>query len=500
MVIEHALNTERSNQNPLTPPGNHVTCLENIIERQETQIEWLSAITNDIKDTTDQSKNAIDKAVEHARTTLEEITILPTTTATRDSYADALKNGTPAQHAEVLAQSEAQSRQVIIKNDSNNLHDLTEKELVTKANLPIENMDLIADNLPINFTFLSVRKLRGSKVSYEINTQENAKWLQKTENQQLFLQYYNGSATIVQKTYKTVVEFVPITFAEQDGSALWDVETMSGLQQDDLCSIKWIKPKEYQSPKERVAHTIASFASREAANQAMRNGLNIEGRKVCAHKQLPEANRCYGCQSLDQSHFARECKHGHSVCGTCGEHHSTRECVVSDPAKFYCVNCNEKGHAAWSRNCNAFTKARRKLWATNKEARYRYFPIPSDSPTWETIDGEFINPIPGPGLTPEPEPMAPTHGRSKRTTNVTRSACSTLKSTQGSNPPIGTQDAGWKNRHQVRIDDYINGNSQPTNTPGPSRHPRDGRSIPRPTSLGRTNDYSDNEGSEDTIQ
>lgn len=232
----------------------------------------------------------------------------------------------------------------------------------------------------------------------------------------------------------------------------------------------------------------------------MRNKLNIEGRKVCAHKQLPEPNRCYGCQSLDQSHFARECKHGHSVCGTCGEHHSTRECVVSDPAKFYCVNCNEKGHAAWSRNCNAFTKARRKLWATNKEARYRYFPIPGDSPTWETINGEFINPIPRPGPTPEPEPTAPTHGRSKRTTNVTRSTRSTLKSTQGSNPPIGTQDAGWKNRHQVRIDDYINGNSQPTNTPGPSRHPRDGRSIPRPTSLGRTNDYSDNEGSEDAIQ
>ena len=222
-----------------------MTHLENIIERQETQIERLSTITNDIKDTTDQSKNAIDKAVEHTRTALEEITTLPTTTATRGSYADALKNGTPAQHAEVLAQSEAQSHQVIIKNDSNNLHDLTEKELVTKANLPIENMGLIADNLPINFTFLSARKLRGSKVSYEINTQENAKWLRKTENQQLFLQYYDGSATIVQKTYKTVVEFVPITFAEQDGSALWDVETMSGLQQDNLCSIKWIKPKEY---------------------------------------------------------------------------------------------------------------------------------------------------------------------------------------------------------------------------------------------------------------
>ena len=32
------------------------------------------------------------------------------------------------------------------------------------------------------------------------------------------------------------------------------------------------------------------------------------------------------------------------------------------------------------------------MWKSSKEAKYKYFPIPNDPSTWETVDGDIINP------------------------------------------------------------------------------------------------------------
>ena len=121
--------------------------LAELIERQETQCDRLKNILDAINHTkaaVDNSIGNLDSAVDQVHMALQEAAAHPTlgtATATQlSTYANALKNRTPSQHAEILAQSEAPSRQVIIKCDTEDLYDLSEKELVAKANLAIENL------------------------------------------------------------------------------------------------------------------------------------------------------------------------------------------------------------------------------------------------------------------------------------------------------------------------------------------------------------------------
>ncbi|KAF8443286.1 hypothetical protein L210DRAFT_3361936, partial [Boletus edulis BED1] len=211
-----------------------------------------------------------------------------------------------------------------------------------------------------------------------------AQWLRTKPVQSQFLDNFDGSAatSIILKTYKVVAEFVPTSLQNDNPAALREIEKCSGIGAQTIFAVRWIKPAQHRKPNQRVAHAIISFEEREAANTAIRQGLNIEGRKVFAHKQSPDPNRCYGCQSLDQSHFAKDCKH-EQACGTCGKPHSSTECPVEDTNSYFCVNCKVSGHAAWSRTCRSFTEARERLLATNKEAKYKYFPILNDPSSWE---------------------------------------------------------------------------------------------------------------------
>ena len=448
--------------------------MEAIIERQESQAEKLTRISEEIKASIDFFTDALDKATEQACAALKEIAIAPLATPPTSklaTYADALKNGTPAPHAEILAASEAQTRQVTIKCEMTDLYNLSERELVLKANIALENMTSEED-FPTGGRFLSARKQKGMKICLELNAQENAEWLKgKKTNQDAFLQLFGTNASFVPKTYKAVVEFVPITLNADLPSSIRSIEGASNLDNETLKAINWIKPPRFRKPNQRVAHAIVSFASREAANKALRNGLNIEGKKVSAHKQLPEPNRCFDCHSLDQSHLAKDCPN-EATCGTCGAHHTTEACEVTNSSNFYCVNCKSHGHAAWSRDCKAFNEARKKLWASNREANYKYFPTPNDPTTWETINGNLVDPRTTPTSPKDLTPRTPTrvlppptarHSSLSPPRNTQRSQ----RRPQNGNPPLGTRDAGWNNRHQARIDDYYH--DQPAQ---PERPPR----------------------------
>ena len=151
---------------PQTATQDHMSKLAELVERQETQCDRLKNILDAInytKAAVDNSVGNLDSAVDQAHTALQEATAHPalsTATATQlSTYANTLKNGIPSQHAEILAQSEVQSRQVIIKCDTEDLYDLSEKELVTKANLAIENLLNQGSDVPVGAKFLSARKL-----------------------------------------------------------------------------------------------------------------------------------------------------------------------------------------------------------------------------------------------------------------------------------------------------------------------------------------------------
>ncbi|KIK81536.1 hypothetical protein PAXRUDRAFT_67630, partial [Paxillus rubicundulus Ve08.2h10] len=146
---------------------------------------------------------------------------------------------------------------------------------------------------------------------------------------------------------------------------------------------QWIKPPAHQKKDQRVAHTKISCNNIWAANKIIQEGLMIEGKKVYAHKDLPDPTRCYKGQCIGKTHMAKDCPKEKD---TCGKEHPTKDCTVTDPNDFFCVNCKEKGHPACGRNCRTFQEIRDKLHARNKEAKYKYFPDPEDQSTWATTD------------------------------------------------------------------------------------------------------------------
>lgn len=320
--------------------------------------------------------------------------------------------------------------------------------------------------------------MKDQKISYKVNTQVNTTWLREPDSQKAFLNHFDAEAKFILKTYKVVVEFVPISLNNTIPTSLRNIERDSNIQPHGLQKTDRIKPLAYRSPTQKVAHAIAMFTTREGANKAITRGLTIEGRKCLAHKQLPEPMRCFGCHSLDQSHLVCDCPAEHTTCGTCGESHDTSTCAVKEPNNFYCVNCKTKGHTSCSHDCKAFLKAREKLWMTSREARYKLYPIPSDPLTWVMTDGIIVNPeethliyapkVPSSPKRPsysQPSPNNPTTTRHHRPGKKP-----TRNHNHNTNPPIGTEDNGWRSQRtgQAHLDQYLCSQNQ-TDAPPPTR-------------------------------
>lgn len=88
--------------------------------------------------------------------------------------------------------------------------------------------------------------------------------------------------------YKVVVDWVPTMFNMTQIGALEAVKQASGLHAVLICKAQWIKPPHMRNPGQKTALTIFGFSIHEGANQAIRYGLYVEGKKVWARKQLQE--------------------------------------------------------------------------------------------------------------------------------------------------------------------------------------------------------------------
>ncbi|KIK82764.1 hypothetical protein PAXRUDRAFT_14667 [Paxillus rubicundulus Ve08.2h10] len=333
VVLEHAQTPD-----PLVLLGEEIQCLADVTQHHESQAVVLTNTAQELKETLHNSVEHFKKCVEKACNTLQEMSNNHGTTPgnTRMSYVGAVKSNSPTQHRDILAKSKAITRQVLINSGPNqNLHTLTEKELVAKANIALGLLKDNSEDLPEDMTFFSTRKLRNSTTIFEVDRPESAEWLKETDNRQSFLAQFDANAYFIDKSFKTIVEFIPVTLAAANPRAAREIEEKANLTRDSIKEICWIKPEKFRSASHRVAHTIISFTTPEDTNVAIREGLTIEGRKVNTSKQLPDVMQCYNCQSLKQDHVAKNCPSTHESCGTCIKEHKTLECTATDPKELF---------------------------------------------------------------------------------------------------------------------------------------------------------------------
>ncbi|TDL19050.1 hypothetical protein BD410DRAFT_697962, partial [Rickenella mellea] len=216
--------------------------------------------------------------------------------------------------------------------------------------------------------------LKNGGVVYDMSSTAAALWLKTKDVMKAFLESFGGTSIIKERAYTVIAEFVPVTLDLNDADACTQIEKDNNLPSLSILTAKWIKPVHKRSQTQRTAHLIIALNSPESANQFLRDGAYIKGKKVWTRKLLQEPKRCLKCQRVGSDHLANECKSEHDICGNCGDKHRTSSCEINDPSLYYCVNCKHHGHAAWDRLCPKFMEISTRFLARNPTNKYRFFP------------------------------------------------------------------------------------------------------------------------------
>ena len=131
------------------------------------------------------------------------------------SYAAAVQNFTSIEHTDVIARGINTDKQLLILTNktltSTNPTELTEKDLVAKANTALELMVDQPIDKPTLVTFVAAKKLHNGNVLFQLNSIAAASWLKNPDVQKAFLLTYSSSANIHNKLFHVITEFVPIT-------------------------------------------------------------------------------------------------------------------------------------------------------------------------------------------------------------------------------------------------------------------------------------------------
>ena len=99
--------------------------------------------------------------------------------------------------------------------------ELTEKQLVEKANVALDLMGLQAEDKPVGTQFVGVSKLNGAGgVMYELDSEEAAKWLKENSVMKAFIVKMGSTADYRAQTYEVVVDWVPMTLDVSQMGAL----------------------------------------------------------------------------------------------------------------------------------------------------------------------------------------------------------------------------------------------------------------------------------------
>ena len=150
-------------------------------------------------------------------------------------YTSRVKKGIPLTHSLAVARAETQKKKIrLIKAPGmvgEGLSELTEKQLVEKANLALGMMIEGEESRPATVKFVGVSKERGlRRVTYKMTTVEAVNWLKEKINMADFLANMGSTTDYKEQTFKVVIDWVPASF-EVELQDSWRVVVMASNTQ-----------------------------------------------------------------------------------------------------------------------------------------------------------------------------------------------------------------------------------------------------------------------------
>ncbi|KLO04407.1 hypothetical protein SCHPADRAFT_797549, partial [Schizopora paradoxa] len=226
----------------------------------------------------------------------------------------------------------------------------------------------------------AAKKQPNGGILFELNSAESASWLKKADVKALFAMAFDPGSKVKGSSYPCLLKFVPVAYQVDDRDEREEVEKAAGLPVGSMIESRWMKPPRRRERNQRYAHLIAMFPTPETANLAIREGLYIRGARIMPMQLFPEPMRCNHCSRF-ANHKAIECK-GAVACGMCSKEHKTHLCSVRLPEHMFCVNCQQWGHGAISRDCPTYWAKKKAMDARNPATRFKYVVITTDPSTW----------------------------------------------------------------------------------------------------------------------
>jgi len=336
------------------------------IQEEASKLEKLSQDLNGPHNIGNQLEN-IQKAVDQVTNHVKDV-------SPPSSYKMALMAGIgPAdqsKHIDLAARNAIKQKQVLISISADSPlapGKATHAQLVEKINAAL---DTIKKEGSPETVIKAVNQFRNGNTVLELTSEAAAAFLREPDTKRAFIEALDPEATIKDRAYTVIFQFVPLTFDPDRKSNIDNLEKENGWDEGTVLAAKWVKPPGRRTNTQQVAHLMVSVKDPQSANNIIREGFTINQLKLQAKKNKREPIRCAKCQHY--GHIARDCINRSDTCANCAEAHRTAEC--QDKKKKHCVSCNSSAHASWDRNCPEFKSRCIKLDERYVENTMPYFP------------------------------------------------------------------------------------------------------------------------------
>ena len=223
--------------------------------------------------------------------------------------------------------------------------------------------------------------LRNGGLLVELDRAESADWLRDEANRSRILDNIGSGASIKNRTYQVIVQFIPVQFNPENEESLRYVETSNNLRPNAILKAEWIKPVKDRREGQRVATARFYFGDAKTANAVLSTNTYIREKKVVPKKSRKEPIRCLKCQQF--GHERRHCTANEPRCTRCARNHPTEECITP-PRDIRCYNCDGR-HPSFDRDCPKFMEKCEQINARCPENNLAFYP--TDEPwSWANTD------------------------------------------------------------------------------------------------------------------
>ena len=310
----------------------------------------------------------------------------------------------PITHSQLQIQNREQikRRQVLIdfeKTEELQLEVMDEKTITRKATDALYTVFAAATNpKPAEVKLKSGILLRNGGLLLELNSDEAAHWLRSSEVITSFLENLGSGASIKNRTYQVIVQFVPVAFDPANDEHVRGFEENNNIAIGSIAKMDWIKPKKDRKKNQKVATLRVYHRDIESANEILKQGAYVFNKRVVPRRPHKEPIRCLRCHKF--GHERRNCNYQNQYCGKCTRTHETDECSAP-PTEYKCINCLGS-HPSYSRECPTFWEKCQLMDQRCPENGLAFYP--TDEPwTWVTLDHAAM------AQAPPPPPITPDH-------------------------------------------------------------------------------------------